>query len=298
MRKSPDCGMSRSSARGRSACSSPGSWPRAGSSGRARARRHAVVGSAGERHRRTLGRRAVTAGGLRGYGRQSPFAAPIPVRSAGSQARPRAAKPPAHRPHTAGASRGAARAPRGEAQCRSAARPRGDRIQPGRHRSGCRHPRRRHGEAPASPLSHRLRRRPESGAKHAAIGFSGFTSDEILRIARVTIPADRIVRKRDAFEVAGVGRFTAMRPNLLAAGASRSLPFLFSTAALRRTCIWSAPMRRDVTTSRATPCRSTSSAPASAGARRGPACADAWHPEHVGNSRGGRLPSWPRLPRG
>ena len=33
--------------------------------------------------------------------------------------------------------------------------------------------------------------------KHAGIGFPGFTSDEIARIARVTIPSDRITRTRD-----------------------------------------------------------------------------------------------------
>jgi 2-polyprenyl-6-methoxyphenol hydroxylase-like FAD-dependent oxidoreductase len=54
--------------------------------------------------------------------------------------------------------------------------------------------------------------------KHADIGFPGFTSDDISRIARVTIPADRIARKGGAFEVAGVGRLTAMRPNLLPGG--------------------------------------------------------------------------------
>ncbi len=54
--------------------------------------------------------------------------------------------------------------------------------------------------------------------KIAGIGFPGFTSDEISRIARVTIPAAQITRRKDAFEIAGVGRVAAMRPNRLPGG--------------------------------------------------------------------------------
>lgn len=54
--------------------------------------------------------------------------------------------------------------------------------------------------------------------KQAGIGFPGFTGDRIARIARVTIPADRITRSGDGFDIAGVGRVTAMRPNRLPGG--------------------------------------------------------------------------------
>jgi 2-polyprenyl-6-methoxyphenol hydroxylase-like FAD-dependent oxidoreductase len=54
--------------------------------------------------------------------------------------------------------------------------------------------------------------------KHAGIGFPGFTSDQIALIARVTIPAARVVRKGDGLEISGVGRFAAMRPNQLPGG--------------------------------------------------------------------------------
>jgi 2-polyprenyl-6-methoxyphenol hydroxylase-like FAD-dependent oxidoreductase len=54
--------------------------------------------------------------------------------------------------------------------------------------------------------------------KHAGIEFPGFTSDEISRIARVTIPAGRITSTRDGFEIPDVGRVVAMRPNQLNGG--------------------------------------------------------------------------------
>jgi 2-polyprenyl-6-methoxyphenol hydroxylase-like FAD-dependent oxidoreductase len=54
--------------------------------------------------------------------------------------------------------------------------------------------------------------------KHAGIEFPGFTSDEISRIGRVTIPADRIARDGDGFEITGVGRVAGMRPNRLSGG--------------------------------------------------------------------------------
>ena len=60
--------------------------------------------------------------------------------------------------------------------------------------------------------------------KHAGIGFPGFTGDEISRIARVTIPAGRITRKRDAFDIPGVGRVAAMRPNQLPGGSFSIAP--------------------------------------------------------------------------
>jgi 2-polyprenyl-6-methoxyphenol hydroxylase-like FAD-dependent oxidoreductase len=60
--------------------------------------------------------------------------------------------------------------------------------------------------------------------KQAGIGFPGFTSDEISRIARVTIPAGRITRKKDALDIAGLGRVTAMRPNMLPGGAFSIAP--------------------------------------------------------------------------
>lgn len=54
--------------------------------------------------------------------------------------------------------------------------------------------------------------------KQARIGFPGFTSDGVARIARVTIPADQITHTGDSFDIAGVGRLVAMRPNPLRGG--------------------------------------------------------------------------------
>jgi 2-polyprenyl-6-methoxyphenol hydroxylase-like FAD-dependent oxidoreductase len=54
--------------------------------------------------------------------------------------------------------------------------------------------------------------------KRAGIEFPGFTSDEISRIARVTIPAGRISRAGEGFDIPGVGRVAAMRPNRLPGG--------------------------------------------------------------------------------
>ena len=58
--------------------------------------------------------------------------------------------------------------------------------------------------------------------KQAGIGFPGHTSDEIVRIARVTIPPSKIVRvnhrSQISFDIAGVGRLTAMTPNSLPGG--------------------------------------------------------------------------------
>ena len=54
--------------------------------------------------------------------------------------------------------------------------------------------------------------------KHAGIGFPGFTTDQLVRIARVTIPAGRLTRTGDGFDIAGVGRVAAMRPNQLPGG--------------------------------------------------------------------------------
>lgn len=48
--------------------------------------------------------------------------------------------------------------------------------------------------------------------KQAGIGFPGFTSDTIARIARVRIPDDRISRIDDGFEIPGIGHVAAMRP--------------------------------------------------------------------------------------
>jgi 2-polyprenyl-6-methoxyphenol hydroxylase-like FAD-dependent oxidoreductase len=60
--------------------------------------------------------------------------------------------------------------------------------------------------------------------KQAGIGFPGFTSDEISRMARVTVPADRITRRGDSLEIAGVGRVAAMRPNQLSGGSFSIAP--------------------------------------------------------------------------
>lgn len=60
--------------------------------------------------------------------------------------------------------------------------------------------------------------------KSAGIDFPGFTGEDISRIARVTITPDRITRKKDAFDIAGVGRVVAMRPNQLAGGSFSIAP--------------------------------------------------------------------------
>jgi 2-polyprenyl-6-methoxyphenol hydroxylase-like FAD-dependent oxidoreductase len=54
--------------------------------------------------------------------------------------------------------------------------------------------------------------------EQAGIGFPGFTSDEIARIARITIPADAITAAGDGFDIPGVGHVAAMRPNRLSGG--------------------------------------------------------------------------------
>ena len=54
--------------------------------------------------------------------------------------------------------------------------------------------------------------------KQAGIGFPGFTSDEIARIARVTIPPAQITRAGDGLAIAGVGRVAAMRTNPMPGG--------------------------------------------------------------------------------
>jgi 2-polyprenyl-6-methoxyphenol hydroxylase-like FAD-dependent oxidoreductase len=63
--------------------------------------------------------------------------------------------------------------------------------------------------------------------KQAGIGFPGFTSDEISRIARVTIPPTRITRAGDGLVIAGVGRVAAMRTNPMPGG-----DFLIAPAAV------------------------------------------------------------------
>jgi 2-polyprenyl-6-methoxyphenol hydroxylase-like FAD-dependent oxidoreductase len=54
--------------------------------------------------------------------------------------------------------------------------------------------------------------------KRAGIGFPGFTSDEIARIARITIPPAQITRAGDGLAIAGVGRVAAMRTNPMPGG--------------------------------------------------------------------------------
>ncbi|MHA7987575.1 FAD-dependent monooxygenase [Rathayibacter sp. CAU 1779] len=54
--------------------------------------------------------------------------------------------------------------------------------------------------------------------KRAGIGFPGFTSDRIARIARVTIPAEAITRTADKLTIRGVGSVAAMRPNRMPGG--------------------------------------------------------------------------------
>jgi 2-polyprenyl-6-methoxyphenol hydroxylase-like FAD-dependent oxidoreductase len=60
--------------------------------------------------------------------------------------------------------------------------------------------------------------------KSAGIGFPGFTDDDISRIARVTIASDHIARKKDGFDIAGVGLVVAMRPNQLSGGSFSIAP--------------------------------------------------------------------------
>lgn len=60
--------------------------------------------------------------------------------------------------------------------------------------------------------------------KQTGIGFPGFTSDQISRIARVTIAADQITRTGDSFDIVGVGRLIAMRPNQLCGGSFSIAP--------------------------------------------------------------------------
>jgi 2-polyprenyl-6-methoxyphenol hydroxylase-like FAD-dependent oxidoreductase len=60
--------------------------------------------------------------------------------------------------------------------------------------------------------------------KLSGIGFPGFTSEEIARIARVTIPGDRIARAGDGFDIPGVGHVAAMRPNQLPGGGFSMAP--------------------------------------------------------------------------
>ena len=60
--------------------------------------------------------------------------------------------------------------------------------------------------------------------KQTGIGFPGFTSDEISRIARVTIPADRITRSRDSLDIAGIGPVAPMRPKQFPGGSFSIAP--------------------------------------------------------------------------
>lgn len=59
--------------------------------------------------------------------------------------------------------------------------------------------------------------------KQAGIEFPGFTSDQVARIARVTIPADQIIPTGDSFDIAGLGRLVGMRPNNLHSGSFFSI---------------------------------------------------------------------------
>ena len=58
--------------------------------------------------------------------------------------------------------------------------------------------------------------------KQAGIGFPGHTGDEIIRIARVTIPSSKIARivtqSQISLDIAGVGTFAAMTSNRLPGG--------------------------------------------------------------------------------
>ena len=71
--------------------------------------------------------------------------------------------------------------------------------------------------------------------KQAGIDFPGYTSNTIVRIARVTIPPSKITRVSNrsqvSFDIAGVGRFAAMTPNPLPGGRFSIAP----VAALDRT---------------------------------------------------------------
>ena len=60
--------------------------------------------------------------------------------------------------------------------------------------------------------------------KQSGIGFPGFTSDQISRIARVTIPADQITRTRDSLDIAGIGPVAPMRPNQFPGGSFSIAP--------------------------------------------------------------------------
>jgi 2-polyprenyl-6-methoxyphenol hydroxylase-like FAD-dependent oxidoreductase len=60
--------------------------------------------------------------------------------------------------------------------------------------------------------------------KSAGIGFPGFTSDQISRIARVTIPDGAIAPTADGFDIPGVGAVAAMRTNRLPGGAFSIAP--------------------------------------------------------------------------
>jgi 2-polyprenyl-6-methoxyphenol hydroxylase-like FAD-dependent oxidoreductase len=54
--------------------------------------------------------------------------------------------------------------------------------------------------------------------KLVGIGFPGFTSDEIVHIGRVIIPAGQVSRVGDSVDIPSVGRVAAMRPNQLPGG--------------------------------------------------------------------------------
>lgn len=54
--------------------------------------------------------------------------------------------------------------------------------------------------------------------KTAGIGYPGFTSDAISRIARVTIPDEAVTRGQGTLDIRGVGTFSAFRPNRAVGG--------------------------------------------------------------------------------
>ncbi|NNC13968.1 hypothetical protein HII28_19070 [Planctomonas sp. JC2975] len=62
--------------------------------------------------------------------------------------------------------------------------------------------------------------------KSAGIGFPGFTSDRIARIARVCIPADviTVMRTADELTIRGVGSVAPMRPNRMPGGSFSIAP--------------------------------------------------------------------------
>jgi 2-polyprenyl-6-methoxyphenol hydroxylase-like FAD-dependent oxidoreductase len=60
--------------------------------------------------------------------------------------------------------------------------------------------------------------------KQAGIGFPGFTSGEIARLARVTIPPTQISPDGDGFAIAGVGHVAAMRSNPMPDGSFTIAP--------------------------------------------------------------------------